>query len=193
MSMVAPLTTALITSVPRETAGVASAVNNAISRVGPQLAGALIFVAIASSFYSGLAQRVPTLDTTSKEVRIEIGPLNRLPADADPAINTPQVRRAVREASTDSYHLAMLIAAGLLFLGAAVNGVGIRNPRPAEEDVSGADAAPEPGRPAIPAGVSEGGRDLHPLERSRASSSPCAQGPVPTMTQEFDLSDADLQ
>ena len=45
MIMVAPLTTALMTSVPKHNAGVASAVNNAISRVGPQLAGALIFVA----------------------------------------------------------------------------------------------------------------------------------------------------
>jgi hypothetical protein len=36
---------------------------------------------------------------------------------------------AVREASTDAFRLAMLVAAGLMFAGAAVNGVGIRNPR----------------------------------------------------------------
>ena len=169
--------------------------NNAISRVGPQLAGALIFVAIASSFYSGLAQRVPTLDTSSKEVRIEIGPLNRLPADADPAINTPQVRRAVREASTDSYHLAMLIAAGLLFLGAAVNGVGIRNPRPkpVEEAMPGAKAEPKLPEGAPTAAVGEAG-DMVPVGRSRdRSNTPCVQGPVPTVTQKLDLSDADLQ
>ncbi|HEY3125660.1 MAG TPA: MFS transporter, partial [Candidatus Limnocylindria bacterium] len=60
--MVAPLTTALMTSVPVHNAGVASAVNNAISRVGPQLAGAVIFVAITASFYAGLATRVPSID-----------------------------------------------------------------------------------------------------------------------------------
>jgi EmrB/QacA subfamily drug resistance transporter len=193
MIMVAPLTTALMTSVPRQNAGVASAVNNAISRVGPQLAGALIFVAIASSFYTGLAQRVPTLDTSSKEVRIEIGPLNRLPADADPAINTPQVRRAVREASTDSYHLAMLIAAGLLFLGAAVNGVGIRNPRPERmaEEIPGVEAEPELAEVAPEDGVAEAG-DMVAVGRSGGrSNAPCAQGPVPTVTQKLDLSDAD--
>ena len=41
MVMVAPLTTALMSSVPKHNSGVASAVNNAISRVGPQLAGAV--------------------------------------------------------------------------------------------------------------------------------------------------------
>src|SRR5207247_9815672 len=51
--MVAPLTTALMTSVPKQNSGVGSAVNNAISRVGPQLAGALIFVPIAASLHHG--------------------------------------------------------------------------------------------------------------------------------------------
>jgi EmrB/QacA subfamily drug resistance transporter len=120
--MVAPLTTALMTSVPKRNSGVASAVNNAISRVGPQLAGAAIFVAIAASFYSGLADRVPDIDVSSPAVREEIAPLNRPPDDFGPA-----VERASRGASTDSFHLAMAIAAGLLFAGAAVNAVGIRN------------------------------------------------------------------
>ncbi|TMK87033.1 MAG: MFS transporter [Actinobacteria bacterium] len=122
--MVAPLTTALMTSVPKHNSGVASAINNAISRVGPQLAGALIFVAIASSFYHGIATRVPGVDTSSSKFRNQVAPLNR-PDPAAPA----EVKRAARAASTDAFHVGMLIAAGLLFAGAAVNGVGIRNPR----------------------------------------------------------------
>ena len=122
MVMVAPLTTALMTSVPKQKSGVASAVNNAISRVGPQLAGALIFVAIAASFYHGLATRVPGLDTSSDQVRKVAAPLNQ-PDDAAPA----EVKAAAPAASADAFHLGMFIAAGLLFAGAAVNGVGIRN------------------------------------------------------------------
>jgi hypothetical protein len=121
--MVAPLTTALMTSVPSRNSGVASAINNAISRVGPQLAGALIFVAIAATFYHGLATRVPNLDTSSSSIRSKAAPLNQ----PDPGL-PPEVRRAARQASTHSFHLGMLISAGLLFAGAAVNAVGIRNP-----------------------------------------------------------------
>jgi EmrB/QacA subfamily drug resistance transporter len=122
--MVAPLTTALMTSVPKQNSGVASAVNNAISRVGPQLAGALIFVAIASSFYNGIASRVPGLDTSSSEFRTQVAPLNQPPEDAP-----EEVKAAALASSTDAFHVGMLLAAGLLFAGALVNGVGIRNPQ----------------------------------------------------------------
>jgi EmrB/QacA subfamily drug resistance transporter len=123
MMMVAPLTTALMTSVPKQNSGVGSAVNNAISRVGPQLAGALIFVAIAASFYHGLASRVPGLDMSSEQIRKVAAPLNR-PDDSAPAA----VKAAAGGASTDAFHLAMMIGAGMLLAGAAVNGLWIRNP-----------------------------------------------------------------
>ena len=123
--MVAPLTTALMTSVPVRNAGVASAVNNAISRVGPQLAGALIFVAITASFYAGLHARVPGIDVNDPDVRRTISPLNvvQAPSSAPPEVG--DLTRAEREASTDAFHLAMLIAAALLAAGAVTNAVGI--------------------------------------------------------------------
>jgi EmrB/QacA subfamily drug resistance transporter len=140
MVMVAPLTTALMTSVPEHNSGVASAINNAISRVGPQLAGALIFVAIAGSFYSGLATRVPALDVGSTRVRDEITPLNqpdpgaRFHLRGDGSIRGSELAKPAGEASTHSFHLAMVIGAGLLIAGALVNGVGIRNPTPARRE-----------------------------------------------------------
>jgi EmrB/QacA subfamily drug resistance transporter len=152
--MVAPLTTALMTSVPKHRAGVASAINNAISRVGPQLAGALIFVAIAASFYSGMASRVPGLDTTSTQVRQQFAPLNQ------PASGTPLDEvTAAREASAHSFHLAMTIAAAMLLAGAGVNAIGIRNhvraaeaPATAEPQAASVAAATEtePGGPFGP-------------------------------------------
>ncbi len=130
--MVAPLTTALMTSVPVHNSGVASAINNAISRIGPQLAGALIFVAITAGFYAGLAARVPGLDVSSADVRAKIAPLNT------PASGVPDDQKtAAREASADAFHLAMRLSAALLAVGAVVNAVGIRpvvelkGPRPA--------------------------------------------------------------
>jgi hypothetical protein len=115
--MVAPLTTALMRSVPTRVSGLASAINNAISRVGPQLAGALIFVVISIAFYSSLHALAPGLDVDSPEVRTQYQPLNPAPASADPALAA-----AVQSASTDAFRLAMLVAAGLLVAGGAVNG-----------------------------------------------------------------------
>jgi len=120
--MVAPLTTALMSSVPAANSGIASAINNAISRVGPQLAGAVIFIALTAAFYTSLGDRVPGLDTSSPELRQQVSPLN--PPEASVP---PDVVAAAHDASTDAYHLAMLVAAGLLLAGAAVNAVGIRN------------------------------------------------------------------
>jgi len=118
--MVAPLTTALMTSVPVRNSGVASAINNAISRVGPQLAGAAIFVAITASFYSGMAARLPGTDTSDPTFRHNYSPMN-VPRSSDPAA------QAARDQSTDAFHLAMFVGAGLLAAGALVNAVGISN------------------------------------------------------------------
>ena len=120
--MVAPLTTALMSSVPARNSGLASAINNAISRVGPQLATAVIFIAITASFYAGLAARVPGIDTNDGAIRNRIPPLNRPDSSVPPAVVA-----AARDASTDSFHLAMLVVAGLLAAGALVNWVGIRD------------------------------------------------------------------
>ena len=135
--MVAPLTTALMTSVPASKSGVASAVNNAISRVGSPLVNALIFVAVASSFYAAIGNLVPSVDTDSPEFRSQVAPLNEPPPDVP-----PEVRAAATTASTDAFHLATIVAAGLLLVGAAVNGVGIRNPSPSDATRSDASSAP---------------------------------------------------
>jgi EmrB/QacA subfamily drug resistance transporter len=119
--MVAPLTTALMTSVPTGNSGLASAINNAISRIGPILASAVVFIAVSATFYGGLDARLPDLDVDRPEVRDEFAPL-RIPATA-----SPERQDAAREASTDAFRLAMLIAALLCATGAAVNWVGIRD------------------------------------------------------------------
>jgi EmrB/QacA subfamily drug resistance transporter len=125
--LVAPLTTALMGSVPTRNSGLASAINNAISRIGPLLAGAVIFIGVSASFYGALHARVPALDTSSATVRAAIPPLN----PPDPGVPAEQVA-AAREASADAYRLAMLIAAGLCAAGAITNGLGIRDQPPAD-------------------------------------------------------------
>jgi EmrB/QacA subfamily drug resistance transporter len=117
--MVAPLTTAVMNSVPVRVSGVASAINNAISRVGPQLAGALMFVAITASYYRGMSARLPAADTSAAAFRREHVPMNIKPGAASAAMD--------RDASTHAFHVAMLVGAALFAAGGIVNFAGIRN------------------------------------------------------------------
>jgi EmrB/QacA subfamily drug resistance transporter len=120
MVMVAPLTTALMRSVPVRHSGVASAFNNAVSRVGPQLAGALLFILVTSTFYATLEDVLPASEATT--VRDEVSPLNPVPDDTD-----EEIAAAANTASTEAFRVAMLVASLMCFAGAAINGVGIRN------------------------------------------------------------------
>jgi hypothetical protein len=88
----------------------------------------LIFVFLTATFYSFLAAR--GLPVNDESFRNDVSPLNTPPVESLVAV--------VREASTGSFHLAMLIGAGLLLAGAIVNAVGIRNraERQAEEGVA---------------------------------------------------------
>jgi len=131
--LVAPLTTALMSSVPERNSGLASAINNAISRVGPLVAGALIFVAVTATFYGGMKERVPSLNVDATDVRRALAPLNP-PKAGVPA----EQARAARESSADAFRLAMGIAGGLCLVGALTNGIGIRNPA---ESASSGEAA----------------------------------------------------
>ena len=54
----------------------------------------------------------------------DVSPLNK--PDASVGL---VVAEAARESSTDSFHLAMAISAGLLLAGALVNAAGIRDPK----------------------------------------------------------------
>jgi EmrB/QacA subfamily drug resistance transporter len=132
--LVAPLTTALMSSVPVRRAGLGSAINNAVSRVGAPLMSAILFIAITASFYPLLSERVPGL-TADDARELQIQPLASVPDGTD-----AELADAAREASTDAFHLAMLVSALLLFGGAAINAVGIRNPAPGEAPP--ADAVP---------------------------------------------------
>ena len=119
--LVAPLTTGLMNSVPARNAGLASAINNALSRVGQPLVAAAVFIVVSGTFYATLAAAVPGTDPASPELRRTYVALAPPPKDAPPALAA-----AARAASTDAYHLAVIVAAGLLVAGAGVSAVGLR-------------------------------------------------------------------
>jgi hypothetical protein len=122
--VVAPLTTTLMGSVPGQSAGLGSAINNAISRVGQPLLGALIFIAISATFYATLDAMVPGLDTSSEAIRHAFPPLNQPAGTA-----TPEQVDAARVASIEAFHQAMFVGAILLAIGAGIDFVGLRPKR----------------------------------------------------------------
>ena len=87
--------------------------------MGPQLAGALIFVFLTANFYSFLASHMAGVDVNNAAFRASVSPLNT-PAD-------PHLIGVVRDASTSSFHIAMMLGAALLIVGALVNAAGIQN------------------------------------------------------------------
>ena len=121
--LVAPLTTGLMSSVPVRNAGIASAINNALSRVGQPIIQAVVFIVVSGAFYATLAAAVPGTDPASPELHARYEAFNAPPKDAPAALAS-----AAKVASTDAFHLAAVVGASLMLAGAAVNAVGLREP-----------------------------------------------------------------
>jgi hypothetical protein len=119
--VVAPLTSTLMGSIPARYSGVGSAINNAIARVGQPLLGAIIFVALSSTFYAHLASIAPDIDTRSATVRAAFPPLNPPRPGA-----TPEQVGAAARASIEAFHQAMGVAAVLVGIGGTISWVGLR-------------------------------------------------------------------
>jgi len=133
--VVAPLTSTLMGSISGRFSGLGSAINNSIARVGQPLLGALIFIPISATYYATLGS-LAGVDTGDPAVRRAFQPLN------PPAGATPAQLAASNQASIEAFHLAMLVCAGLLFVGAFVSWYGLRE---------GAGAASSVAEPVAPA------------------------------------------
>ena len=122
---VAPLTATVLDSVPEHRVGIASGINNGISRVAGLLAIAILG-AIISAHFAAVAG-----------AGVSGGPL------------TAQAP----EASTAAFHLGVVIAGALMILGGIASGLGIENPRRQVSSYPsrGSAAAGECGREAEPA------------------------------------------
>ncbi len=118
--IVTPLTTTLMGSIPIGKAGVGSAINNALSRVGQPLVSAAVFIVVSGAFYATLAAATPGIDPSSPELRSAFQPLNPPPPDAAPALVA-----TAREASTEAFRFAVVVMVALCAAGAAVSAVGL--------------------------------------------------------------------
>lgn len=124
---VAPLTTAVMSSVASHLSGTASGINNAVSRTAGVLAiavvGALSLVLFAHSLDARASQA--GLSTPVRQaLAVEA---SRLGAAAVPQAAAPQdaaaVQSAIRLAFVDTFKIVMLVCAVLAWAGAALPGL----------------------------------------------------------------------
>jgi hypothetical protein len=129
---VAPLTATVLDSVDQRHTGIASGVNNGISRVAGLLSIAILGAVISASFSSHLDQQAPpqTLGSHARSVLDEARtkPLGAPPTGGLDGSEAQVVRVAVSDANVSAFHLAIAIEAALMIVGGLIAWLGIRNP-----------------------------------------------------------------
>jgi EmrB/QacA subfamily drug resistance transporter len=121
---VAPLTTAVMGAVPDRFAGLASGINNAVSRTAGLLAVAVFGIVLAAAFRPGLGERLDGLNLPP-EARAEVeAQVDRLagaepPAGLDEA-SRAEVARAIDGAFVAGFRVVMLLGAALALASAAI-------------------------------------------------------------------------
>lgn len=137
---VAPLTATVLDSVSPEHAGVASGVNNGVSRVAGLLAIAVLGAVISAEFAARLDDDLPPGSlgpaATRAAAEVKTRPLGSPATDGLPAAEAGRVRAAAADASTASFHLGIGIAGVLMITGGALAGALIRNPARRPERVA---------------------------------------------------------
>ncbi len=136
---VSPLTATVLGEVPDSSAGIASAVNNAIARTAGLIAvagvGAIVAAQYAATLRTTIGDRLPH-SSDAAVLAAEHRTFAAIDLRAVPAPDRALARHASRHASERAFHIAAGIGSGLLVIAGIGGGIGLR-PRTA--------TAPEPG------------------------------------------------
>lgn len=127
---VAPLTTTVMSVVEDRHAGVASGINNAVSRVAALLAVAVFGVFMLNNFDKGLSERLREIPVSS-EVRMQLVKqsanfVNTKIPDNVSGEARRTIRHAIRESFVSGFRLIALLAAVLSVVSALVSWLSIR-------------------------------------------------------------------
>lgn len=141
---VAPLTTAVMSSAPTEHSGLASGVNNAVTRSAQVLALAILGAVAIFTFSSALQTRANVLPLSSQQratLVADAGKLGETPPP--PGLDqqaAAQVTAAVQESFVNTFRLLSIISACMALLSGALAWLLVGSPRQIQQE-----AAPEQG------------------------------------------------
>lgn len=128
---ITPLTSTVMSSVPPTRVGIASGINNAVSRIASLLAIAVLGVIVAWRFDATLPSHLGHSIPTQARAHL-IAQQGRLADDPIPSSLPPAQRRvarvAVEQSFVDGFHWAMGVCAALCLLAAGLAWVTIRAP-----------------------------------------------------------------
>jgi EmrB/QacA subfamily drug resistance transporter len=143
---VAPLTATALDSVEERHVGIASGINNGVSRVAGLLAIAVLGAVISGSFDSTVDDRLsggklsPAGERAVEKAKQK--PFGAARSSGLPPGEADAIDSAVTEGSERGFHLGMALSGGLMIVGGLIAGAGLRNPRRPETPWEAPRAAP---------------------------------------------------
>jgi EmrB/QacA subfamily drug resistance transporter len=142
---VAPLTATALNSVAEHRVGVASGINNAVSRIAGVLAIAIFGALIAGKFGSTVDGQLTQASLSPQGQhaidKAKDNPLQPPSTDRLPPGEATEVASATEAGAEDGFHLALMAAGTLMVVGGVIAGIGLRNP-PRETAYEAPRAAP---------------------------------------------------